>query len=149
MNGRFLINRRNAKMMGVAAGLADYTGFDPTVIRLADGQILVGGGNDSREAVPWLEFFAPDGRSPSKPHPVQLVTGRRCRAGARAYFLIRATDRDGDTLTYRWRLDGLVLPARTARMTIRLRRRGFHRISVTVSDGQGRATRAVARIRVT
>jgi phage shock protein C len=35
MNGRFLINRRDAKLMGVAAGLADYTGIDPTVIRLA------------------------------------------------------------------------------------------------------------------
>lgn len=35
MNGRFLINRRDAKIMGVAAGLADYTGVDPTVIRLA------------------------------------------------------------------------------------------------------------------
>ena len=28
MNGRFLINRSDAKIMGVAAGLADYTGFD-------------------------------------------------------------------------------------------------------------------------
>ena len=34
MNGRFLINRRDAKVMGVAAGLADYTGIDPLVIRL-------------------------------------------------------------------------------------------------------------------
>lgn len=34
MNGRFLINRSDAKIMGVAAGLADYTGFDPTMIRL-------------------------------------------------------------------------------------------------------------------
>jgi phage shock protein C len=34
MNGRFLLNRREAKVMGVAAGLADYTGVDPTVIRL-------------------------------------------------------------------------------------------------------------------
>ena len=34
MNGRFLIDRRDAKVMGVAAGLADYTGFDATVIRL-------------------------------------------------------------------------------------------------------------------
>jgi phage shock protein C len=34
MNGRFLINRRDAKAMGVAAGLADYTGIDPTLIRL-------------------------------------------------------------------------------------------------------------------
>ena len=35
MNGRFLINRRDAKVMGVAAGLVDYTGFDPLLIRLA------------------------------------------------------------------------------------------------------------------
>ena len=34
MNGRFLINRRDAKVMGVAAGLADYTGIDPTMVRL-------------------------------------------------------------------------------------------------------------------
>ena len=34
MNGRFLINRRDAKIMGVAAGLADYTGIDPLLIRL-------------------------------------------------------------------------------------------------------------------
>ena len=35
MNGRFLINRRDAKVMGVAAGLADYTGIDPLMIRLS------------------------------------------------------------------------------------------------------------------
>jgi phage shock protein C len=35
MNQRFLINRGDAKVMGVAAGLADYTGVDPTIIRLA------------------------------------------------------------------------------------------------------------------
>jgi phage shock protein C len=34
MNGRFLINRRDAKVMGVAAGISDYTGVDPTLVRL-------------------------------------------------------------------------------------------------------------------
>jgi phage shock protein C len=34
MNGRFLINRGDAKVMGVAAGLSDYTGIDPTLIRV-------------------------------------------------------------------------------------------------------------------
>lgn len=34
MNGRFLINRRDAKIMGVAAGLSDWTGVDSLVIRL-------------------------------------------------------------------------------------------------------------------
>jgi len=31
----FLINRQDAKIMGVAAGIADYTGIDALVIRLA------------------------------------------------------------------------------------------------------------------
>ena len=35
MNGRFLINRGDAKVMGVAAGIAEYSGIDPTIIRLA------------------------------------------------------------------------------------------------------------------
>ena len=34
MNGRFLINRGDAKIMGVAAGLADYSGIDPIMVRL-------------------------------------------------------------------------------------------------------------------
>ena len=34
MNDRFLINRGDAKIMGVAAGLADYTGVDATLVRL-------------------------------------------------------------------------------------------------------------------
>lgn len=34
MNGRFLINRQDAKLMGVAAGLADWTGVDVLLIRL-------------------------------------------------------------------------------------------------------------------
>jgi len=35
MTDRFLVNRRDAKIMGVAAGLADLTGVDPLIIRLA------------------------------------------------------------------------------------------------------------------
>ena len=34
MHGRFLINRQQGKIMGVAAGLADWTGIDPLLIRL-------------------------------------------------------------------------------------------------------------------
>ena len=34
MNGRFLLNKRDGKIMGVAAGLADFTGMDPLIIRL-------------------------------------------------------------------------------------------------------------------
>ena len=35
MSNRFLINRRDAKIMGVAAGIADYSGIDVLVIRIA------------------------------------------------------------------------------------------------------------------
>ena len=34
MHDRFLINKSDAKVMGVAAGLSDYSGVDPTLIRL-------------------------------------------------------------------------------------------------------------------
>ena len=35
MTNRFLINRRDSKIMGVAAGIADYSGVDVLVVRLA------------------------------------------------------------------------------------------------------------------
>lgn len=35
MNGPFTLDKANGKMMGVCAGLADRTGADPTLIRLA------------------------------------------------------------------------------------------------------------------
>jgi len=35
VTNKFLINRRDAKIMGVAAGISDYSGVDPTIIRVA------------------------------------------------------------------------------------------------------------------
>ena len=35
MTNRFLTNRRDGKIMGVAAGIADYSGMDVTLIRVA------------------------------------------------------------------------------------------------------------------
>jgi phage shock protein C len=34
MTARFILNRNDGKVMGVAAGLADYTGVDVTLMRL-------------------------------------------------------------------------------------------------------------------
>ncbi len=34
MTNRFLLNRQDAKVLGVAAGAADMTGIDPLIIRL-------------------------------------------------------------------------------------------------------------------
>ena len=35
MNGRFVLNRPQGKIMGIASGLADWTGVDVLVIRLS------------------------------------------------------------------------------------------------------------------
>lgn len=35
MNGRFILNRQQGKVMGIASGLADWTGIDVLIIRLA------------------------------------------------------------------------------------------------------------------
>jgi phage shock protein C len=40
MTGRFLLNKRDGKIMGVAAGLADVTNVDPLLIRL--GLVVLG-----------------------------------------------------------------------------------------------------------
>lgn len=34
MDNRFTLNRREAKLMGVGAGLADYFNLDPLLVRL-------------------------------------------------------------------------------------------------------------------
>jgi phage shock protein C len=34
MNARFTLNRRDAKVLGVAAGVADLTGVDVTLVRI-------------------------------------------------------------------------------------------------------------------
>ncbi len=34
MNSRFLVNRRDAKIMGVGAGLPDWLQVDPQIVRL-------------------------------------------------------------------------------------------------------------------
>jgi phage shock protein C len=44
MNGRYLVNRSDGKIMGVAAGLADWTGVDALIIRLGlVGLLLITG----------------------------------------------------------------------------------------------------------
>ena len=35
MERKFLINRRDAKLMGVGAGIADYLGVDALIVRIA------------------------------------------------------------------------------------------------------------------
>ena len=35
MNGRFILNRQQGKVLGIASGLADWTGVDVLIIRLS------------------------------------------------------------------------------------------------------------------
>jgi len=34
MSERFVVNREQGKLLGVAAGIGDYTGVDPLIVRL-------------------------------------------------------------------------------------------------------------------
>lgn len=54
MENRFLINRRKAKVMGVCAGLADYTGVDVLIFRLA----VIAGTLITGPVVPLFYFLA-------------------------------------------------------------------------------------------
>ncbi|MBX3219870.1 MAG: hypothetical protein KF795_05075 [Labilithrix sp.] len=65
---------RRARTAGVA--LLNVARENPTVLRLANGEILVAGGLDAgKNEVPTLEWFAPDASRATK-RPVDLVTGR-------------------------------------------------------------------------
>ncbi len=65
---------RRARTAGVA--LLNVARENPTVLRLASGEILVAGGIDARKSqVPTIEWFAPDASRSTK-RPVDLATGQ-------------------------------------------------------------------------
>jgi N,N-dimethylformamidase beta subunit-like protein len=82
---------------------------------------------------------------PDTPPAVRVAGPRRARRGARVRYVARASDRDGDVLVYRWRLDGRALAARGLRLAVRLKR-GRHRLAVAVSDGHGRMARVTIAV---
>ena len=67
MNQRFLLNREQGKVMGVAAGLADWTGIDALVIRL--GLVIAARVRRVRASV-WCAWsssvFSRDGNCPGR-----------------------------------------------------------------------------------
>ena len=69
---RFYRDKRNGKIMGICAGLADYTGFDVTLVRItmiaavAQACHVMGGGVPVRRAV------AAPSSSPSPPNSVSV-----------------------------------------------------------------------------
>jgi hypothetical protein len=105
---------RRARTAGVA--LLRVARKDPTVLRLANGEILVAGGRDATDApVPTLEWFSPDASRPTK-RAVDLVTGKE-RAfvaldagGALAVIIPDRIEPDFKTV---WRIsaDGTLEPA--------------------------------------
>jgi hypothetical protein len=70
---------RNTRVFGL--GTLRFARKDPVVIRLANGQILVGGGTDaSDQPVRALEWFGPDGgdcTAPGCPEPSSTLPARR------------------------------------------------------------------------
>jgi phage shock protein C len=64
---RFYRDTVNGKVMGVCAGIADYTGMDVTLIRIMMvAAILLGSGS------PILLYFIAAWMSPKKPHELRL-----------------------------------------------------------------------------
>jgi phage shock protein C len=65
---RFYRDKRNGKLMGVCAGIADYTGFDVTLIRVAMLAALIMSGGS---ILPF--YFIMGWVSPSKPIALERV----------------------------------------------------------------------------
>ena len=65
---RFYRDKVNGKVMGVCAGIADYTGMDVTLIRIMMvAAILLGSGS------PILLYFIAGWMTPKKPHELAYV----------------------------------------------------------------------------
>jgi hypothetical protein len=78
-------------------------------------------------------------RVPNSPPRVSL------RRSGRSTFVAHATDRDGDQLRFRWRLDGKLLRSRGGQVRLRMSP-GRHIVEVTVTDGHGgRTTKRIVR----
>ena len=78
---RFYRDKRHGKVLGVCAGIADYTGFDVTLIRiLFIAAVIMGSG------APLLLYFITAMMTPDKPHELELedVEERRFWQGVRA-----------------------------------------------------------------
>jgi len=64
---RFYRDSVNGKVMGVCAGIADYTGMDVTLVRIMMvAAILLGSGS------PVLLYFIAGGMTPKKPHELAV-----------------------------------------------------------------------------
>ena len=78
---RFYRDKRHGKFLGVCAGIADYTGFDVTLIRiLFIGSVLVGSG------APLLLYFITAMMTDDKPRELEVtdVEERKFWQGVRA-----------------------------------------------------------------
>jgi hypothetical protein len=105
---------RRARTAGVA--LLRIARKDPTVLRLANGEILVAGGRDANDApVPTLEWFSPDASRPTK-RAVDLVTGKQrafvaLDAGGALAVIIPETNDPAFKTVWRISADGTLEPA--------------------------------------
>jgi phage shock protein C len=88
MRRKFYLNKRDGKLMGVCAGLADYTGVDALWIRIATG-LLVLAGFGSLLLVYLIVGLAADNRPPL------LEDGRGAAGGGLDHGAPRRRELDG------------------------------------------------------
>lgn len=76
LNSMEIIDPITRRQRTTGVSLLHVARLNPSVLRLANGEILVAGGTDaSGNAIPTLEWFAPDASVATK-RPVDLVTGK-------------------------------------------------------------------------
>jgi phage shock protein C len=64
MKKRFYLDRQNKKLLGVSAGIADYTGVDATIVRVALVLLTIAGG------FPWTIIAYLIAAAAAKPRPI-------------------------------------------------------------------------------
>ena len=96
---KFYLDKRNKKWLGVCAGIADYTGFDVTLIRIAAVLLTVLGGSGmvvvAYLIAGWLAPTKPSELSRETPEQTKFWQGVRA-SPARTVRDVRSRFRDID-----------------------------------------------------
>lgn len=121
--------------------VAGQTGPSATVT-VAKGDTVSVTANDGSRDSEAATATGCSGSTPNRPPTVQLVCAPDLIWGEDATFTADASDPDGDSLTYRWTVNGKVVPGATsASVTAKLERGDV--IAVTATDPDGAASAEV------
>lgn len=90
MKKRFYLDRQNKKLLGVSAGIADYTGVDATIVRVALVLLTLAGG------FPWTIIAYLIAAAMAKPRPIGDYREQGMGTLGGSTYLYRANTREID-----------------------------------------------------